>query len=65
MPLYFEVAKDYTPVGSGVAMFPLTFTVAPAAVAVGLIIAKTGRYRPSIVSPYNSHTNQQSLILFV
>jgi hypothetical protein len=53
MPLYFEVAKNYTPVKSGVAIFPLTFTVAPAAVAVGIIIAKTGRYRPSIVSsPY-------------
>lgn len=48
MPLYFEVAKDYTPVYSGIAIFPFTFTVAPAAVVVGLIIAKTGRYRPSI-----------------
>jgi hypothetical protein len=50
MPLYFEVAKDYSPVMSGVSIFPFTFTVAPAAVAVGLVIAKTGRYRPSIVS---------------
>jgi hypothetical protein len=31
-------------------MFPLTFTTAPAAVVVGLVIAKTGKYRPSIVS---------------
>jgi hypothetical protein len=50
MPLFFEVAKDYSPVTSGVAIFPFTFTVAPAAVVVGLVIAKTGRYRPSIVS---------------
>ncbi|CZR51713.1 related to putative multidrug transporter [Phialocephala subalpina] len=48
MPLYFEVAKNYTPVYSGVAIFPFTFTVAPAAVVVGIVIAKTGRYRPSI-----------------
>lgn len=49
MPLYFEVAKSYTPVYSGIAIFPFTFTVAPAAVVVGVVIAKTGRYRPSIV----------------
>jgi hypothetical protein len=46
MPLYFEVAKNYSPVTSAVAIF--TFTVAPAAVIVGLIITKTGRYRPSL-----------------
>lgn len=50
MPLYFEVAKNYSPVTSGVALFPFTFTVAPAAVMVGIIITKSGRYRPSIVS---------------
>ncbi|TGO20738.1 hypothetical protein BPAE_0269g00080 [Botrytis paeoniae] len=48
MPLYFEVAKNYTPIQSGIGLFPMTFTTAPAAVVVGLIIAKTGRYRPSI-----------------
>lgn len=50
MPLYFEVAKNYNAVDSGIAIFPFTFTVAPAAVAVGIVIAKTGRYRLSIVS---------------
>jgi hypothetical protein len=54
MPLFFEVAKDYSPVTSGIAVFPLTFTVAPAAIVVGLVIAKTGRYRPSIVSLLSS-----------
>jgi hypothetical protein len=51
MPLFFECVKDYSPVTTGVVVFPMTFTVAPAAVVVGLVIAKTGRYRPSIVSP--------------
>jgi hypothetical protein len=46
MPLYFEIAKNYSPVTSGVAIFPFTFTVAPAAVVVGLIITRTSRYRP-------------------
>jgi hypothetical protein len=48
MPLYFEVAKDYSPVTSGVAIFPFTFTTAPAAVVIGIVITKTGRYRPSL-----------------
>jgi MFS family permease len=48
MPLYFEVAKNYTPILSGIAIFPFTFTVAPAAVVVGLVVTKTGRYRPSL-----------------
>jgi len=48
MPLYFEVAKGYSPITSGIAIFPFTFTTAPAAVVTGLIITKTGRYRPSL-----------------
>lgn len=48
MPLYFEVAKNYSPITSGVAIFPFTFTTAPAAVVVGIVITKTGRYRPSL-----------------
>ncbi|KAM3075389.1 hypothetical protein ACMFMF_006064 [Clarireedia jacksonii] len=48
MPLYFEVAKNFSSIQSGIGLFPLTFTTAPAAVVVGLVIAKTGRYRPSI-----------------
>ncbi|KAG0651692.1 Efflux pump [Hyphodiscus hymeniophilus] len=47
MPIYFEVAKNYSPISSGCAVMPFTLTVAPAAVVVGLIIKKTGRYRPS------------------
>jgi hypothetical protein len=50
IPLYYEVAQSFGPTESGVAMFPLTFTTAPAAVVVGLVIAKTGKYRQSIVS---------------
>jgi hypothetical protein len=55
MPLFFQVSKNYSPITSGVAIFPFTFTVAPAAVVVGVVIAKTGRYRPSIVSVNTSN----------
>ncbi|OCK80468.1 MFS general substrate transporter [Lepidopterella palustris CBS 459.81] len=44
MPLYFEAVKGYSPVKSGIALFPWTFTTGPVAAAVGIMIAKTGRY---------------------
>jgi hypothetical protein len=47
-PLYFEAVKGYSPVVAGVALFPQTFTVAPASVAVGFAITATGRYRWSL-----------------
>lgn len=45
MPLYFQAVKGMGPILTGVAMFPWTFTVAPASVATGIAIAVTGRYR--------------------
>ncbi|KAF2760573.1 MFS general substrate transporter [Pseudovirgaria hyperparasitica] len=50
MPLYFETAKGYSPIKSGIALFPWTFTTAPAAGIVGVLIARTGRYRWGIWS---------------
>ncbi|KAF7508972.1 hypothetical protein GJ744_008528 [Endocarpon pusillum] len=49
LPLYFEAVKGYTPVVAGLALFPSSFTVAPAAVVIGLLITKTGKYRWSII----------------
>ncbi|EZG18478.1 MFS multidrug transporter [Trichophyton rubrum] len=48
LPLYFETVKEYSPILSGVALFPLSFTVAPSAVVVGVITTLTGKYRWSI-----------------
>ncbi|KAJ4287259.1 hypothetical protein N0V90_012657 [Kalmusia sp. IMI 367209] len=45
LPLYFQAVKGMTPIMSGVAVFPWTFTVAPAAGIAGALIAKTGNYR--------------------
>ncbi|KAF2099620.1 MFS general substrate transporter [Rhizodiscina lignyota] len=50
LPLYFEAVKGFNPILTGVALFPQTFTVAPAAMAAGFIIAYTGRYRWGIWS---------------
>jgi hypothetical protein len=45
MPLYYQAVKGMAPILTGVAMFPWTFTVAPASIATGIAIAVTGRYR--------------------
>ena len=44
-PLYFEGVRGYSPVISGVALFPATFTVAPLAIITGLSISKMGKFR--------------------
>ncbi|UZP44269.1 hypothetical protein NXS19_012081 [Fusarium pseudograminearum] len=47
VPLYHEI-RGSSPITAGVAVLPFTGTVALAAVVVGLLIAKTGTYRPFI-----------------
>lgn len=56
MPLYFEAVKEYSPVVTGVAMFPLTFTVAPAGIFAGVFITKFGKYRWAIWSGWSIAT---------
>ncbi|PGH26776.1 hypothetical protein AJ80_01541 [Polytolypa hystricis UAMH7299] len=48
MPLYFETVKEYSPILSGIALFPMSFTVAPSAAIIGFLVSKTGYYRWSI-----------------
>lgn len=48
LPLYYEAVQGYTPIISGVAILPETSFVAPMSVVVGIICAKTGRYRWAI-----------------
>ncbi|KAH7418703.1 major facilitator superfamily domain-containing protein [Cadophora sp. MPI-SDFR-AT-0126] len=65
MPLYFEVVKNYSAITSAIAIFPFTFTVAPAAVIVGLVITKTGRYRPSLWIGWLLTTLGMGLIIYL
>ncbi|KAL6719143.1 hypothetical protein ACLMJK_003380 [Lecanora helva] len=44
LPLYFEAVQGYTPIVSGVALFPATLTVAPVSIISGIIITKTGDF---------------------
>jgi len=45
LPIYYEAVKDFSPILTGVAVFPETFTVAPASVVVGVITSITGKYK--------------------
>lgn len=45
LPLYYEAVREYSPILSGVALFPQTFTVAPSAIVIGILITVTGKYR--------------------
>ncbi|KAL1879606.1 hypothetical protein Plec18167_004067 [Paecilomyces lecythidis] len=48
LPLYYEAVKEYSPIVSGIALFPETFTVAPSAMVTGILITWSGRYRWAI-----------------
>ncbi|PLN86151.1 major facilitator superfamily domain-containing protein [Aspergillus taichungensis] len=50
LPLYYEAVKEYSPIMTGVALFPETFTVAPSSIIVGIVSTKLGRYRWAIWS---------------
>ncbi|PLN85640.1 MFS general substrate transporter [Aspergillus taichungensis] len=45
LPLYYEAVRGFGPILTGVALFPETFTIAPAAIFCGLIVTATGHYR--------------------
>lgn len=50
LPLYYEAVKAYKPIIVGIAVFPETFTVAPASIVVGILVSITGRFRWAIWS---------------
>jgi hypothetical protein len=50
LPLYYEAVKAYSPIIVGVAVFPETFTIAPASIIVGVLVSITGRFRWAIWS---------------
>jgi len=53
LPLYYEAVKAYSPIISGVAVFPETFTIAPASILVGVAVSITGRFRWSLWSGWS------------
>ncbi|EUC40527.1 hypothetical protein COCMIDRAFT_108604 [Bipolaris oryzae ATCC 44560] len=65
LPLYFEAAKDMSPVMAGVSLFPWTFTLAPAAMVVGIAVSKTGAYRWAIWLGWCLVTFSMSLLVLL
>ncbi|KAI9802102.1 MAG: hypothetical protein M1833_002023 [Piccolia ochrophora] len=45
LPLYYQGALGFSPINSGLALLPQTLTIGPASSIVGLLTARTGRYR--------------------
>lgn len=50
LPLYYQGVKGFNTTITGVAVFPETFTVAPVAVIVGILIGKFGIFRWAVWS---------------
>ena len=44
LPLYYQSVKGYSDTVVGVAVFPQTFTVAPMAILVGILIGRSGKF---------------------
>ena len=65
LPLYFEAVKGYSPILTGVAMFPETFTVVPAAGVVGAVIAITGKYQWAVWSGWALTTLGLGLLMLL
>jgi EmrB/QacA subfamily drug resistance transporter len=52
LPVYFQVLLEASPLKSGVNLLAIVIPLMPAGIAGGLMIAKTGRYKPTMVAGY-------------
>lgn len=52
LPVYFQVLLEASPLKSGVNLLAIVIPLMPAGIAGGLTIAKTGRYKPTMVAGY-------------
>ncbi|KAJ6025039.1 hypothetical protein N7540_005836 [Penicillium herquei] len=52
LPVYFQVLLGATPLLSGVYLLAIVIPLMPAGIAGGLVIAKFGRYKPTMIAGY-------------
>ncbi|KAJ5899073.1 hypothetical protein N7495_003817 [Penicillium taxi] len=52
LPVYFQVLLEASPLRSGVDLLAVVIPFMPAGITGGLIIAKSGRYKPTMVAGY-------------
>ncbi|OAG41495.1 hypothetical protein AYO21_04197 [Fonsecaea monophora] len=50
IPFFFEAAKQYSPLRTGVSLLPVLLTLVPASVIVGAAITRTARFRWAITT---------------
>jgi MFS family permease len=65
LPLYYEAVKDLALTQSGLAVFPESLTVAPTSLIVGILVAKTGKFKWSIVGGWILTTLGTGLLLLL
>ncbi|POS87586.1 hypothetical protein EPUL_002520 [Erysiphe pulchra] len=65
LPLYYEGVKEYSLIVTGVAALPETGFVAPMAVIVGIVSAKTGHYRWAVWSGWGLTTFGAGLLVLL
>ncbi|KAI2843099.1 hypothetical protein CBS11350_5378 [Aspergillus niger] len=46
LPVYFQGVKSSSPIRSGVQLLPTVIVTVPAAIVAGVVLTKTGRYKP-------------------
>ncbi|KAJ5093510.1 hypothetical protein N7456_009371 [Penicillium angulare] len=52
LPVYFQVLLEASPLKSGVDLLAIVIPLMPAGIVGGLVIAKFGRYKPTMVAGY-------------
>lgn len=65
LPLYYQGVRGYSMILSGISAFPQTFTIAPAAVVVGFLVAYMGKYRWSIWAGWTLATLGTGLMMLL
>ncbi|KAH8664348.1 major facilitator superfamily transporter [Xylariales sp. PMI_506] len=63
VPFYFLSVKGYTPVHTGLALFPVMFTLVPGSVIVGGLVTRTNNYQWAIWSGWVMLTLGSGLML--
>jgi hypothetical protein len=56
MPLYYKAVNEYSPIITSIAIFPLTFTIAPAGTFASILITIYGKYHWAIWSSWTITT---------
>ncbi|KAI9376098.1 major facilitator superfamily domain-containing protein [Aspergillus egyptiacus] len=46
LPIYFQALRNLSATSSGLAVLPITGAIAPSGIVTGILLAKTGKYRP-------------------